>query len=73
MRKRFLYTLGVTAIMQFVITRKLAGETVEEGRAERLWMLYPLNVLFNALAWTLLLTAANGVFRLARGVVRKVG
>lgn len=72
MRKRFLYTLAVIAPLQFLITRKLAGEAVEEGRAERLWLLYPWNVLFNALAWTLLITLVSNLFRLARGLVRRI-
>ena len=37
--------LAVVAIVQFVITRAMAGSVIEEGRAERMWMMYPLNVL----------------------------
>jgi hypothetical protein len=66
MRKTFVRTLAVTAILQFVITRRLAGQVLEEGRAERLWVLYPMNVLMNALAWTLFISLANGGMRIVR-------
>ncbi len=66
MRTRFFRVLAVIAIVQFIITRQAAGNTVEEGRAERMWMLYPLNVLLNAAAWTLLLSAGAGVLRVFR-------
>ena len=63
MRKTFIRTLAVTAALQFVVTRTLAGQTVEEGRAERMWAMYPLNVLLNALAWTLMIAAGARVLR----------
>ena len=66
MRRTFLRTLMVTAVLQFFITRRMAGQVIEEGRAERMWMLYPVNVLMNALAWTLLFAGvgrALSVFR----------
>lgn len=66
MRKMFVRTLAVTAVIQFIITRTLAGQAVEEGRAERMWMMYPVNVLLNALAWTLALAAAGRVLRIFR-------
>jgi len=66
MRKRFLRVLVIMAIVQFVNTRQAAGHMIEEGRAERLWMLYPLNVLLNAAAWTLLLSAGAGAVRALR-------
>ncbi len=66
MRKIFVRTLAVTAVIQFAITRTLAGQAIEEGRAERMWMMYPFNVLLNALAWTLLLAAAGRVVRVFR-------
>ena len=50
MRTTFFRALAVTAVLQFVITRSLAGQVIEEGRAERMWMMYPVNVLLNALA-----------------------
>ena len=68
MRRTFMRTLVVTAILQFVITRQMAGRVVEEGRAERMWMLYPVNVVMNAVAWTLFLTGVGrvaGIFRRA--------
>lgn len=66
MRKTFIRTLAVTAVMQFVVTRTLAGQALEEGRAERMWLMYPVNVLLNALAWTLLISAGGRVRRLLR-------
>jgi hypothetical protein len=66
MRKTFTRTLIVTAVLQFFVTRRMAGQAVEEGRAERMWMFYPVNVLMNALAWTLLVAGVGrviGVFR----------
>ncbi len=64
MRTTFLRTIAVVAVVQFVITRTMAGNALEEGRAERMWVMYPANVLMNALAWTLLLAAAGRVRRL---------
>jgi hypothetical protein len=66
MRKTFTRTLIVTAVLQFFVTRRMAGQVVEEGRAERRWMLYPVNLLMNAMAWTLLVAGVGriiGVFR----------
>ena len=69
MRRTFLRTLFVVAVVQFAITRHLAGQAVEEGRAERMWMLYPFNVLLNALAWTLLVSTSARTLRLIRRLV----
>jgi len=66
MRKTFVRTLAVTAVIQFVITRTLAGQAIEEGRAERMWLMYPLNVLLNAMAWTLVVAAAGRLLRIFR-------
>lgn len=66
MRKTFVRTLVVTAVLQFFVTRRMAGQVVEEGRAERMWLLYPVNVLMNALAWTLLLAGAGRALSLLR-------
>jgi len=66
MRKIFVRTLAVTAVIQFIITRTLAGQAIEEGRAERMWMMYPFNVLLNALTWTLVLAATGRVLRVFR-------
>lgn len=66
MQRRFLRTLAVIAIVQFVITRQAAGRTTEEGRAERMWMFYPLNVVMNAAAWTLMLSLAGAATRVLR-------
>ena len=67
MKKTFFRVLIVIAAVQFVVTRTMAGRTVEEGRAERMWMMYPLNVVLNALAWTLLITTVQrGVSALRR-------
>jgi hypothetical protein len=69
MGKTFLRTLVVIAAVQFAITRHLAGQTLEEGRAERMWMLYPFNVVLNALVWTLLFVASARAWRLVRRIV----
>jgi hypothetical protein len=69
MRKTFIRTLAVTAILQFIVTRTLAGQALEEGRAERMWMMYPINVLLNALAWTLLISAGGRMTRVVRHVL----
>ncbi|HEY7801488.1 MAG TPA: hypothetical protein VIE40_02325 [Dehalococcoidia bacterium] len=69
MRKTFLRALVITAAIQFAITRHFAGTVVEEGRAERMWAMYPLNVVMNALAWTLMLTAAGRAVRAVRRIV----
>lgn len=58
--------LAVTAVLQFMITRARAGRAIEEGRAEQMWMMYPANVLLNALAWTLLFAAAGRIVRVVR-------
>jgi hypothetical protein len=70
MRRTFVRTLVAVAVLQFAVTRKLAGEAVEEGRAERIWLMYPVNVLLNAAAFTLLLAAAAGAMRLTRRLAR---
>lgn len=66
MRRTFFRTLIVTAVLQFFITRRMAGQVVEEGRAERMWMLFPVNVVMNALAWTLLLAGVGRALSLFR-------
>jgi hypothetical protein len=69
MKRRFVRTLLVTALLQFFITRQRAGRTLEEGAAEMLWLRYPSAVLANALAWTLMLSlfgATLSFFRRAR-------
>ena len=63
MRTTFVRALAVVAIVQFVITRTLAGRALEEGSAERMWMMYPLNVVMNAFAWTLFFAAFGRVRR----------
>lgn len=63
MKQRFLRSLLIIAVVQFFITRQAAGRAVEEGRAERMWMLYPLNVALNALAWTLILTGFDATYK----------
>jgi uncharacterized membrane protein len=67
MGKTFLRTLAVVAVVQFVITRTMAGQAIEEGRAERMWMMYPVSVLVNTTAWTLLFAALSRGRRLFRG------
>ncbi len=66
MRTTFLRTLAAVAVVQFVITRTMAGRAIEDGHAERLWMMYPVNVVANTIAWTLLFAALARVRRLIR-------
>ncbi len=66
MRKIFVRTLAVTAVLQFAITRTMAGNAIEEGRAERMWMMYPATVLMNAVAWTLMFSVVVRIFRVFR-------
>lgn len=66
MPKKFLGMLAAVAVVQFVVTRSAAGRAIEEGRAERLWMLYPLNVVASTVAWMLVFAAASRVHRLFR-------
>ena len=66
MKRRFLRTLMVIALVQFFVTRQAAGRVVEEGRAERMWMLYPFNVLINAAVWTLVFTLFAALSRTLR-------
>ncbi len=66
MGKTFLRILVAVAVVQFVITRTLAGQAIEEGRAERMWMMYPVNVLVNTAAWMLLIAALSRGGRLFR-------
>jgi hypothetical protein len=68
MRTLYLRTLAVTAIVQFLVTRTMAGRAVEEGQAERLWLMYPFNVAINAAVWTLVLAAAGRAARLIRRI-----
>jgi hypothetical protein len=65
-RRIFLRTLAVTAVLQFVLTRARAGRVEEEGAAEMMWVLYPFNVVLNAAAWTLLIASVGGVVRVLR-------
>lgn len=66
--KTFFRVLAVTVLLQFFVTRKAAGNVIEEGRAERMWMLFPVNVLLNAAMWTLLITVVGrGVRAVRRG------
>lgn len=64
--KTFLRVLAVTVVLQFLVTRKAAGNVIEEGKAERLWMLFPVNVLLNAAAWTLVVTVIGKAVRAVR-------
>ena len=66
MGRLFVKVLAVVAVVQFVVTRQAAGNVIEEGRAERMWMMYPINVALNAAAWTLLLAAAGRAARIVR-------
>ena len=67
MSKTFVRALMVTTVLQFVVTRQRAGQVVEEGAAEALWLRFPFVVLLNALLWTLMLSAIGRTVRLVRG------
>jgi hypothetical protein len=66
MRKTFLRSLAISAVLQFAVTRARAGRVEEEGAAEALWLRYPFVVLLNALSWTLMLSALGRVTRVVR-------
>lgn len=63
MRKTFIRSLAVTATIQFLVTRMRAGNAIEEGEAEALWLRYPFVVMLNALAWTLMLSTVGIITR----------
>jgi hypothetical protein len=67
LKKTFVRALILNAIVQFVVTRARAGHAIEEGAAERMWLLYPANVLINAAVWTLMIVVARRMI----GVVRR--
>ena len=66
MGKTFVRALMVTAVLQFVVTRQRAGQVVEEGAAEALWLRFPFVVLLNALMWTIMLSVIGRTVRLVR-------
>jgi hypothetical protein len=66
MRRMFIRAIVINAIVQFAVTRHRAGRAIEEGAAELMWVRYPFSVVFNALAWTLMLSAFGGTLRLLR-------
>jgi hypothetical protein len=66
MRKTFLRTLLIMGVVQFVVTRRMAGQVIEEGRAERMWMLFPVNLLLNAAFVTLVIAASGGMLKALR-------
>jgi hypothetical protein len=66
MSKTFTRALILNAVLQFVVTRQRAGNAIEEGVAEMLWVRYPFVVVMNALLWTIMLSTLGrvaGVFR----------
>ncbi|MEX2247537.1 MAG: hypothetical protein WEC75_12730 [Dehalococcoidia bacterium] len=67
MRKTFVRSLLITAVVQFIVTRTRAGQAYEEGAAERMWMLYPINVLLSALFWTVAIRTSARALRVVRG------
>jgi hypothetical protein len=68
MRRTFTRALIINAALQFIVTRQRAGNAIEEGAAEALWLRYPFVVLLNALVWTVMLTTIGRVTSLFRGV-----
>ena len=66
MSKTFTRALILNAVLQFVVTRQRAGNALEEGAAEAMWLRYPFVVLANALLWTIMLSTVGliaGIFR----------
>lgn len=63
MKRTFIRSLMISAVLQFIVTRQRAGNVIEEGAAEQLWMRYPFVVLLNALAWTLMVSTIGRVLR----------
>ena len=63
MGKLFFRLLIVNAVLQFVVTRMRAGRAEEEGAAEAMWMRYPINVVINALVWSLMLSTLGRLLR----------
>ena len=66
MRKIFIYSLAISAVLQLVLTRHRAGNAFEEGAAEAMWLRYPLNVVLNAALWTAAAAALSGGARAIR-------
>jgi hypothetical protein len=67
MRRIFIRAIVINAVVQFAVTRYRAGHAIEEGAAEMMWVRYPVTVLMNALAWTLMLSMFRGTLGLLRG------
>ena len=66
MTRTFTRALVINAVVQFIVTRRRAGNVIEEGAAEALWVRYPFTVLLNALLWTLMLSALGRVVSVFR-------
>lgn len=56
MRKTFIRSLMINAVLQFAVTRARAGRSEIEGAAEEMWARYPFVVVFNALIWTIMVS-----------------
>jgi hypothetical protein len=63
MGKTFLRLLIANAILQFIVTRRRAGRTADEGAAEAMWLRYPLTVVINAFIWSLALSTGARLVR----------
>lgn len=68
MRKTFVRALLLNAAIQFAVTRHRAGQAIEEGEAEMMWLRYPAQVLLNAIAWTLMLALARRIGRAVQAI-----
>ena len=66
MRKTFIRTLLIMSVVQFFMTRRMAGQVMEEGRAERMWMLFPVNLVLNAAFVTLVIAGTGGLLGVFR-------
>jgi hypothetical protein len=66
MTQTFARALVINAVVQFIVTRQRAGNVVEEGAAEAMWVHYPFTVLLNALLWTVMLSTLGRVASVLR-------
>jgi hypothetical protein len=61
--KTFFRLLVINAVLQFITTRTRAGRAEDEGAAEGMWLRYPINVVVNAIIWTLMVSTIARVIR----------
>jgi hypothetical protein len=67
-KRILIWTLILSAVLQFALTRRRAGQTIFEGDAEAMWLRYPVNVLFNAAIWSAIALTVRAGVRALRGL-----